>query len=380
MTLVSGPGPAPPGGAVVVPRVGFTLPVEDGLSAPQLVAVAQGVEAAGFDTLFVGEVAGPEVFALLGMVAASTERIRIGSGIVAVYTRSPALTAMGFATLSSMAPGRVVAGLGASSPIVVEGWHGIPFAAPLATTRAFVGALRAVLAGGRVDRDTERFPIRGFRLQMAPGGPVPVVLGAINDKMLALAGEVADGVFLTWCTPGEVPGKLAVVHDAARRAGRDPASLEVICSFWAYAGPEPERALDRMRRFVLAYAMVPTHQHAFVQAFPGLQDAADAWAAGRRADALALVGDDVVEALCAVGDGDTVARRVRELHAAGVDVPVLLAAGAEAGDPDAPLRTALETAEALGLPSPDGAAGSNGAAEAQAQTTGTGARAPTLGT
>ncbi len=330
-------------------RVGFTLPVEDGLSAPQLLQVAKGVEQAGFDTLFVGEVAGPEVFSLLGMVAATTTRIRFGSGIVAVYTRSPALTAMGFATLSSMAPGRVVAGLGASSPIVVGDWHGIPFEAPLATTRDFVAALRDVLGGGRVERGGDRFPISGFRLQMTPGAPVPVVLGAINDKMLALAGEVADGVFLTWCTPAEVPGKLAVVHQAARRAGRDPAALEVICSFWAYAGPEPERALDRMRRFVLAYAMVPTHRSAFVAAFPGLQEASEAWAAGGRADALALVGDDVVQALCAVGDGDTVARRVRELHAAGVDVPVLLAAGADPADPAAPLRTARLTAEALGL-------------------------------
>lgn len=335
-----------------VSRVGFTLPVEDGLSAPQLVAVARGVEACGYDTLFVGEVAGPEVMALLGMVAASTERIRIGSGIVAVYTRSPALTAMGFATLSSMAPGRVVAGLGASSPIVVGKWHGIPFDKPLATTRSFIRALRAVMAGGRFDNDDPRFPISGFRLQMTPDGPVPIVLGAINRHMLALAGEEADGVFLTWCMPDEVLAKLAVVYDAARQCGREPASLEVICSFWAYAGPEPERALDRMRRFVLAYAMVPTHQHAFVQAFPALQEAAEAWAAGRRADALSLVGDDVVRALCAVGDGDTVARRVREFHAAGVDVPVLLAAAAEPGDPRAPLRTARETAEALGLPSP----------------------------
>jgi len=330
-------------------RVGFTVPVEDGLGAPQLVALAGAVEAAGYDTVFVGEVAGPEVMSLLGMLAASTTRIRIGSGIVSVYTRSPVLTGMGFATISSMAPGRVVAGLGASSPIVVGQWHGVPFEQPIATTRSFIRALRAVLAGGRVDRNDERFPIHGFRLQMPPAGPVPIVLGAINEGMLALAGQEADGVFLTWCMPSEVPGKVAVVRRAAEQAGRGAENFEVVCSFWAYAGPEPGRALDRMRRFVLAYAMVPTHRSAFVAAFPALEKAAEAWEAGRRAEALTFVDDEVVHALCAVGDGDTVAGRVRDLHAAGVDLPVVLAAGVEPGDVDAPRRTALETAEALRL-------------------------------
>jgi len=346
----AGSAVSPAGSAV--PRVGFTMPVEDGLSAPQLVALAQEVEAAGYDTLFVGEVSGPEVMALLGMLAATTTTIRLGSGIVAVYTRSPVLTAMGFATLSSMAPNRVVAGFGASSPIVVGDWHGRSFTAPLATTRAFVSAFRQVFTGTRVDSHDERFPIRGFRLLMTPGSPVPVVLGAINDKMLALAGEVADGVFLTWCTPDEVPDKLRLVHQAARHAGRDPAGIEVVASFWGYAGPEPERALDRMRRSVLAYAMVPTHQSAFVAAFPGLAEAAEAWSAGRRSDALGLVSDDVVQALCAVGDGDTVAARVRQLHRVGVDLPVVLACGAAAGRPDDAVTTARQTAEALGIGGP----------------------------
>jgi probable F420-dependent oxidoreductase len=330
-------------------RAGFTLPVEDGLSAPQLVALARAVEDAGYDTVFVGEVAGPEVMALLGMLAASTTRVRIGSGIVAVFTRSPVLTGMGFATVSSMAPGRVVAGVGASSPIVVGQWHGVPFERPLATTRSFIRALRTVMAGGRVDRDDERFPIHGFRLQIPPGGAVPIVLGAINEGMLTLAGQEADGVFLTWCMPSEVPDKIAVVRRAAEHAGRAADELEVICSFWAYAGPEPDRAVERMRRFVLAYAMVPTHRSAFVAAFPALEKAMDAWVGGHRAEALTFVDDEVVHALCAVGDGDTVAQRVRELHVAGVDLPVVLAAAADPGDVEAPRRTALEAAEALGL-------------------------------
>ena len=121
--------------------VAITMPVEDGLTIGWLTDLVVHAEQVGIDTALVGEVAGPEVFATLGAMAARTERIKLGSGIVAAYTRSPALTAMGFATLASLAPGRVIAGIGASSPIVVGRWHGVDFEQPLATVREFIGLL-----------------------------------------------------------------------------------------------------------------------------------------------------------------------------------------------------------------------------------------------
>ena len=96
--------------------VAITMPVEDGLPIGWLTDLVVDAEQAGIDTALVGEVAGPEAFATLGAMAARTERIRLGSGIVAAYTRSPALTAMGFATLASLAPGRIVAGIGPAAP------------------------------------------------------------------------------------------------------------------------------------------------------------------------------------------------------------------------------------------------------------------------
>ena len=78
--------------------------------------------------------------------------------------------------------------------------------------------------------------------------------------MIRLAGAVADGVFLTWARPEEIASKLALVREGAESAGRDPAAVEVVCSFWGYAGPDVERATDRLRRVVLSYATVPTHQ------------------------------------------------------------------------------------------------------------------------
>ena len=299
-------------GIAVAPAAGYgmTMPVEDGLSAEQFLALYAAAEEAGYHTALCGEVAGAEVLSLMGMAATRTRRIRLGSGILATYTRPAPLAAMGFATLASAAPGRIVAGFGASSPIIVERWHGLAFDKPFTTTREYLELFAQIMSGGKVGYSGERLACDGFRLQMDPPEPVPVWLGAMGDRMLALAGEVADGAFLAWCPPGEVAAKRRIVHEAARAAGRDPASVELVCSFWGYAGDRPDEARERMRRAVLAYAMVPTHQHCFAGCFPRLAEAADAWAAGDRRAALACVDDAVLDAVCAVG-AEAVRRRRR---------------------------------------------------------------------
>ena len=202
------------------------MPVEEGLSAGELLALYEAAEDVGYHTALCGEVAGAEVLSLMGMAAARTSRIRLGSGILATYTRPAPLAAMGFATLASAAPGRIVAGFGASSPIIVGRWHGIPFNKPFTTTREYLELFGRVMAGGKISYAGEELTCDGFRLQMQPPSPVPVWLGAMGDRMLALAGEVADGAFLAWCPPGEVAAKRQIIHQAARAAGRDPQAVE----------------------------------------------------------------------------------------------------------------------------------------------------------
>jgi alkanesulfonate monooxygenase SsuD/methylene tetrahydromethanopterin reductase-like flavin-dependent oxidoreductase (luciferase family) len=170
----------------------------------------------------------------------------------------------------------------------------------------------------------------------------------MNPKMLRLAGRVADGVFLTWSPPDEVAAKLALVREGEREAGRDPGSVWAMASFWSYAGDRFDDAMARMRRLVLQYAMVPTHAGSFAAAFPDLAKTTALWRAGDRRGALALVPDEVVHRLCAVGDGATVADRARALREAGIALPVLLTPGAEPGDLEGPLQTVARTAEAAG--------------------------------
>jgi alkanesulfonate monooxygenase SsuD/methylene tetrahydromethanopterin reductase-like flavin-dependent oxidoreductase (luciferase family) len=312
-------------------RVGVSIPVEERLPATRLVELAQIAERGGFDTVVAGEVQGPEAMALLGAVAASTERITIGSGVVPMATRGAALTAMGFATLASLAPGRVFAGVGVSSPLVVEQWHGRTFEAPLPYVRRFLPELRRALDGERLDS--------GFRLALDVEHRVPIVLAAMRPRMIELAGELADGVFLTWCPPDEAPDRVALARRGAERAGRNPDDLLVLVSYFAYAGPESDASLERMRRYLVQYAVVPTHRDSFRGTLAHLDEIGAAWSRGDRKRALELVSDDEVQRISVVGTAEHVLRRAKEFHAAGVDLPIVLATAARAGDDVGPFAT-----------------------------------------
>jgi probable F420-dependent oxidoreductase len=313
-------------------RLGVSIPVEEELPLGRLVEFGVAAEQSGFDTVLTGEVQGPEAMVLLGALAARTERVTLGTGIVPMQTRTPALIGMGFASLESLAPGRVWAGLGVSSPLVVERWHGRTFEKrSLEYVREFIPQLRQAL-------DRERME-SGFRLTLHLENRIPIVLAAMKPKMIQLAGEIADGVLLTWCPPAEAPARVALVREGAERAGRDPDELLIAITYFGYAGPDTDEALERMRRFVVQYATVPTHRESFRGAIPHLDELGETWARGDRKGALAMVDDDAVRAICAVGTPEAVAERGREFAAAGVDLPIMVVVGARVGDSDGPMTT-----------------------------------------
>jgi probable F420-dependent oxidoreductase len=328
-------------------RLAVSLPIEEGLPVPRLVELARTAEECGYEAVVAGEVAGPDVFVLLAAVATATKRIRLGTGVIPMATRSVALQAMGFQAVASLAPGRVVAGVGVSSPLVIEGWHGRTFAPPLAYAREYLPALRAALDGERLELAGPHIRSAGFRTTLPTAGArIPILLGAMRPRMIELAAELADGVFLTWCPPEEAFEQVSRFHAAAERAGRDPAELTVVASFFAYAGPHEDEARERLRRFVLQYANVSTHQASFARAIPNLREVQAAWAEGDRKGALALLSDESVEAMCPVGAA-AAAARVAELHAVGVDLPVMLVPGARQGDAEGPFETVCNVAQAF---------------------------------
>src|SRR6266852_4433363 len=165
---------------------------------------------------------------LMTLLASQTQRIGVASGVIPIQTRSPIVLGMSAATLAHVAPGRISLGLGVSSRIIVEQWHGLPFHPGLGQVRESVQIIRMAAAGERVNFEGKFYRLKNFKLTAPPpSSPPKIVLAALGPEMLELAGEIADGVLLNWIPPEAVPASIAHLEAGARRAGRTLDAFEV---------------------------------------------------------------------------------------------------------------------------------------------------------
>ena len=302
-----------------------------GATVARCVQVAQEAERLGYETGWVPEVQAPDAVTIMAATALATSKLRIGTGIIPIYLRDPLLTAMTFASLQDLSGGRMIAGFGTSTPAIVTGWHGVPFERPIAKTRAFAGIVKRLLAGERVKSEGE-YTIRGASLRGPVAPPVPIYLGALNERMLELAGEVADGVILNFPTLGYVEWALAAVQRGLKRAGRERASIDVAANFRTGPGSFDEFG-PSLRRELLSYFTAPVYQKVWradgwgaeVDAVSGL------WDSGDRAGALAAVPDAFVDAHGIIGTSAECRARVQRFLHAGIDHAVLFPLADAAG-------------------------------------------------
>ena len=312
--------------AAVLPAIGVGTPVGYGIGAAELVRYARAADEVGLDDVSLGELRGTEVFSLASAMIAATRRVRIEMSIVAVVTRAPTLIAMGAATLAELSEGRFWLGLGAGSPIVAA-WHGSGFDAPLTRVAEAIDVVRAVLAGDRV-------PGYGsFRLADEMVGEVPVVVSAMNRRMLELAGRKADGVVLQFCGPEQVATMASAAHRERRRIGND-SPFEVIVNVWAFGGDDPEAARECFRREIGPYLAVPTYRAAAiaVSSEAEVDAAADAWRAGGRAAAAEAVPPSLADELLFVLGAEDPRPRLEALARAGCDRVRFIPLTPEPGD------------------------------------------------
>jgi len=286
-------------------------------AAVETAALAQEL---GYASFWTAETTGPEAFALLAAAGAAAPGLDLGTGVLALQLRTPMVVAMAGATLQALHPDRdVVLGIGISSPVVTQRWHGVPYGdRPVARVREYVTLLRACLSGEKVDFAGDFYEVKGFRLGVRLAERRPkIVVGALNPAMLRLAGELADGVLLNYLPASHVPWSVEQV-----RAGGD---AEVYA--YVHAGVcEREEGIELARRDLFSYAVVDAYARSFERAGFGDEVAAvrEAHAAGDRDAAVAAVSDRMVDAIDVMGDADTVAATMQAYADAGVDVPVLM--------------------------------------------------------
>src|SRR6267378_1680509 len=217
-------------------RWSLSVPME-GFSIAELGDIAREAERLGYTDAWSFEVDGVDGFTPLAAIGSATTSMRLGIAIANVYTRGPATLASTAAGLADVAPGRFVLGIGAGSQPIVESWNGGTFSRPATRVRETAQFLRAALAGERVVFKGETFSVDGFRLTKVPAQPVPIHIAALREGMLKVAGQVGDGVILNWLSPDDVPRSVAVVREAAKRAGRDPDAIEVTARLFVNLDP-----------------------------------------------------------------------------------------------------------------------------------------------
>jgi probable F420-dependent oxidoreductase len=301
-------------------RAGVTFASLMSLGPEAAIGTARLAEEVGYDSYWTAETTGPEAFSLLGAVGASAPGLGLGTGVLALQLRTPMVVAMAGATLQALHPDRdIVLGVGISSPVVATRWHGAPYSTrPVAQTREYVTLLRACLSGEKVDFAGDFYEVKGFRLGVRLGERRPkIVVGALNPKMLALAGELADGVVLNYLPASHVPWSVAEV----RKGG--PATIYA----YVHAGVcEWEDGIELARRDLFSYAVVDAYARSFERAGFG-DEVAEIRARHAERDrdgAVAAVSDRMVDAIDVMGDPDVVAATMRAYAEAGVDVPVLM--------------------------------------------------------
>ncbi|HXF30834.1 MAG TPA: LLM class F420-dependent oxidoreductase [Solirubrobacterales bacterium] len=289
-------------------RWGLTLPLT-GVPLADTGEFVKRAEAAGYTDLWSGETAGPDGFTPLALSAAWTERMRLGTGIVGVFQRGPALLAQEAAALSDASDGRFVLGIGSSSDRIIEGWNQIPFEKPLSKVRETLEFLKVALAG-------ERTSTR-FKLETKPVHEIPIVLAALRGKMLELAVEQADGAFTNFLPLDGLPQVTAQLDGAAD-------DFELLCRFFCLPGPREE--VEPIARYMFStYITVPVYTEFYKWLGWGerIQPMLDAWGAGDRQKAAAEAPWEAIEQMFIFGSPAEMKERLEAFVAGGITCPIL---------------------------------------------------------
>lgn len=304
-----------------------------------MLAVAQAADRLGYDSAWVAESYGSDCVTMLSWIGAQTERIGLGSAVMQIPGRTPAMTAMSAMTLDTMSGGRFRLGLGVSGPQVSEGWHGVRFASPLARTRDYVEIVRSALrrqtvthAGPHYELPLPDGPGKALKLNARPLRPdVPVYLAAVGPKNLELTGEIADGWLAVFFSPAHAATQLAPIAAGRRAAGmgteEDPlAGFDVVSTTPVVFVEDVSAAADLVRDHCALYigGMGSREKNFYNQLACSMgfeREAAlvqDLYLEGRHREAAAAVPLEFIDETALLGSPERVAGRLQRYADAGV--------------------------------------------------------------
>jgi alkanesulfonate monooxygenase SsuD/methylene tetrahydromethanopterin reductase-like flavin-dependent oxidoreductase (luciferase family) len=297
--------------------------VSVGRSLEQAVSRVQLAEELGYEAVYVTHIAGRESLTVLTHYANHSERVRLGTGVVPIYTRTPATMAQTAATIDEISGGRLNLGLGVSHRPVVEGWHGQTIDKPASEMREYVQIVRAIVRGE--DPPAGEKWQTGFRLAGVPECPeLPIYVAALSPKMLQLAGEIGDGVILWLCNPSYIRDVVVPeVTKGREKAGKTMEGFDIVAAVPSAVTDDLEAVYGTMRRDLLTYFGLPFYRAMIERS--GFEDDIAAFdeAAGRGdGEAMgAAISDRFLALLTATGDEAAVRAGIEAYAAAGASSP-----------------------------------------------------------
>jgi len=293
-----------------------------GRSLDQAVSRVRLAEELGYESVYVTHINGRESLTVLTHYAAQTERVRLGTGVVPIYTRTPATMAQTAATIDEASGGRLVLGLGVSHRPVVEGWHGQTIDKPVSEMREYVAILRAIFAGEQPPAGTKWQT--GFQLGMPVRADLPIYVAALSPRMLETAGEIADGVILWLCNPQYIRDVVVPqVRKGREKAGRSLEGFDVVAAVPSALTDDETAAYATMRKDLLPYFALPFYRAMLERSgFEADVAAFDRAAASGDPEAMQrAISEDFLRVLTAVGTAVNVREGVERYQQAGATSP-----------------------------------------------------------
>lgn len=308
-------------------RIAVTLPMNQVLH--DTIDLVTWAEQNGFDDGWFADPGAPDSLTTAAAIASSVKRLRIGTAIVPVYTRSPTVLAASADVIGQALPGRFVLGLGSSSEAIMQNFNGIPLERPLTRVKETALVVRHILAGEKTDfTDLKTVYSRGYSQQ--PSDPViPIYLAALRPKMIEMAAEVGDGVIFNLWPRTALPRMLEHVRIGAARAGKSLDDVEVVNRFAVIVTDDIPAAREQFRRHFIPYFANPVYNN-FLRwcGYPEeATELAEGWKARDRERTAAAMHDDLIDAIGVLGSAEECRERIYQHASDGITTSIIQPVG-----------------------------------------------------
>ena len=304
-------------------RIALTLPDPRGVKAT--IEIAKWAEAAGYDDLWFADATSVDALTTAAAVALNTARCRIGTAIIPVFSRTPAVLASTAQVLNQLSDGRFILGLGSSSQTMMENWHGLTFAKPLTRVTETVQLIKQILLGEKTDFQGETVRSKGYRQMAVAPGAQPIYMAALRARMLEAAAEFSDGVILNLFPKDALPSMIEHIKIGAERGGKKLADIEIVCRHQIVVTEDKAQARNLIRAGFAPYYATSVY-NAFL-AWAGYADVAKeisaGWAAKDRHRTTRALGDQMVDDIAILGSAAECHERIREYAAMGITTHIV---------------------------------------------------------